>query len=116
MRNRFGKSCAIFRNSNQGKIDMKMISPDPHHVHSLRVVVEMTGCPPRKIFFYCRQGVVRPVSEEDDEWFFDQESVMRLRHIEVLRQQHRMNWAAIRTIIGLLDEVETLREELRWRR
>jgi|AntRauTorckE6833_2_1112554.scaffolds.fasta_scaffold26387_2 DNA-binding transcriptional MerR regulator len=95
---------------------MKMISPDPHHVYSLQVVVEMTGSSPRKIWFYCRQGVVSPVSEEDDEWVFDEESVTRLRHIEILRQRHRMNWAAIRTIIGLLDEVETLRTELRWRR
>lgn len=95
---------------------MKMISPDPHHVHSLEVVIEMTGSSQRKILFYCRQGVVKPVSMEADEWLFDEESVTRLRHIEILRQQHRMNWAAIRTIIGLLDEVETLREELRFRR
>ncbi len=41
---------------------------------------------------------------------------MRLRHIEMLRQQHRMNWAAIHTIVNLLEEVENLREELRFRR
>ena len=41
---------------------------------------------------------------------------MRLRHIESLRQRHRMNWAAIHTIVGLLDEVENLRAELRFRR
>lgn len=35
---------------------------------------------------------------------------------ETLRQQHRTNWAAIQTIISLLDEVESLREKLRWRR
>lgn len=104
------------RNSNQEKTDMKVISPDPHHVHSLEVVVEMTGSSKRKIQFYCRQGVVRPVAKERDEWFFDEESVTRLRHIEALCQQHRMNWAAIRTIISLLDEEEILREELRWLR
>lgn len=41
---------------------------------------------------------------------------MRLRHIATLCQRHRMNWAAIRTIIALLDVVETLRVELRFRR
>lgn len=94
---------------------MNMISPDPHHIHPLAVVIRMTGSSHRKIVFYCRKGIVSPVAEYED-WHFDEESVMRLRHIEMLRQQHRMNWAAIHTIIGLLDEVESLREELRFRR
>ncbi len=94
---------------------MNMISPDPHHLHPLEVVVRMTGSSRRKIIFYCRKGIVAP-TESSGEWHFDEESVLRLRHIETLRQLHRMNWAAIRTIITLLDEVETLREELRFRR
>jgi len=94
---------------------MNMISPDPHHIHPLEVVIRMTGSSRRKIIFYCRKGIVCPVSGQH-EWHFDEDTVMRLRHIEALRQQHRMNWAAIHTIIGLLDEVENLREELRFRR
>ncbi len=94
---------------------MNMITPDPHDIHPLEVVIRMTGSSHRKIVFYCRKGVVSPVPDRK-EWHFDEESVMRLRHIETLRQQHRMNWAAIHTIIGLLDEVESLREELRFRR
>lgn len=94
---------------------MNMISPDPHHIHSLEVVIRMTGSSRRKIIFYCRKGVVAPVADHN-EWHFDEDSVMRLRHIEMLRQQHRMNWAAIHTIVGLLDEVENLRDELRFRR
>lgn len=95
---------------------MKSISPDPHEMHSIEVVIRMTGCSRRKIIFYCRKGMVTPVQENEHGWYFDEDSVIRLRHIETLRQQHRMNWAAIRTIISLLDEVETLRAELRWRR
>lgn len=95
---------------------MKMINPDPHETHPIEVVIRMTGSSRRKIFFYCRQGVIRPVRRSEEDWHFDEETVSRLRHIEALRQQHRMNWAAIRTIISLLDEVETLREELRFRR
>lgn len=94
---------------------MNTISPDPHQFHPLAVVIRMTGSSRRKIVFYCRKGIVSPVAEQD-EWHFDEESVIRLRHIENLRQQHRMNWAAIRTIIGLLDEVDTLRNELRFLR
>ena len=94
---------------------MKQISPDPHETHPLEVVIRMTGSSRRKIVFYCRNGIVSPAGGEGT-WRFDEATVMRLRHIETLRQRHRMNWAAIRTIISLLDEVETLREELRFRR
>ncbi|MFK7852099.1 MAG: chaperone modulator CbpM [Akkermansiaceae bacterium] len=95
---------------------MKLIDPDPHGTHSLEVVVRLTGSSRRKIYFYCKQGVICPISSEEEDWYFDEEAVIRLRHIESLRQRHRMNWAAIRTIISLLDEVDTLREELRFRR
>ncbi|QTN31519.1 MerR family transcriptional regulator [Akkermansiaceae bacterium] len=95
---------------------MKMISPDPHEIHPIEVVIRMTGCSRRKIVFYCRKGIVSPVCRDGDGMCFDEDSVIRIRHIETLRQQHRMNWAAIHTIIGLLDELEALRAELRWRR
>jgi DNA-binding transcriptional MerR regulator len=94
---------------------MDTISPDPHETHPIEVVIRMTGSSRRKIIFYCRKGIVAP-AESSREWHFDEESVIRLRHIETLRQRHRMNWAAIRTIIALLDDVESLREELRFRR
>ncbi|WP_386820194.1 chaperone modulator CbpM [Luteolibacter algae] len=93
-----------------------MIEPDPHEIHPLEVVVRMTGSSRRKIIFYCRKGVVAPAKQENDEWFFDEDSVMRLRHIELLRQHHRMNWAAIITIVRLMEENEHLRAELRLRR
>lgn len=95
---------------------MKMIEPDPHCLHSLEVVIRMTGSSRRKIIFYCSKGVIQPVRREENEWHFNEETIHRLRHIETLRQQHRMNWAAIHTIIGLIDEIENLREELRFRR
>lgn len=95
---------------------MKTIDPNLQESHSLEVVVHLTGSSRRKIVFYCRTGVIQPVRPEEDDWHFDEETVTRLRHIEELRQRHGMNWAAIRTIISLLDEIETLREELRFRR
>ena len=96
---------------------MNTVTPDPHETHPLELVIRMTGSSHRKIRFYCAKGLVTPVSKSSSEtWYFDEESVMRLRHIESLRQRHRMNWAAIHTIVGLLDEVETLRAELRFRR
>lgn len=93
---------------------MNTIEPDPQHTHSLEVVIRMTGSTRRKILFYCQKGVVKPVSHE--KFSFDEMAVMRLRRIETLRQHHRMNWAAIRTIMRLQDELEDLREELRFRR
>lgn len=94
---------------------MEIVEPDPHELHSLEVVTRMTGTSRKKIVFYCRKGVLN-AAEQEGEWRFDEECVIRLKYIEALRQQHRMNWVAIRTIMKLMDEVELLREELRFRR
>lgn len=96
---------------------MKICEPDPQRVYPIEMVVRMTGAAERKIVFYCRQGMIRPARDPEREgWQFDEDSVMRLRKIESLRRHHRMNWAAIRTIMDLLQEVEELRRELRFRR
>ena len=93
---------------------MNMIEHDPHHTHSLEFVIRMTGSTRRKILFYCEKGIVSPVNSE--QFFFDEVAVLRVRRIETLRQHHRMNWAAIYAIMSLEDELESLREESRFRR
>ncbi|WP_411827685.1 MerR family transcriptional regulator [Luteolibacter sp. AS25] len=95
---------------------MKTITPDPQLTHPLETAITLTGSSRRKILFYCQKGIVTPIrSETTKEWHFDEETLLRLRHIETLRQQHRMNWLAIQTIIHLTNEVEVLRQELRRR-
>jgi hypothetical protein len=46
---------------------MKMIELNPHHLHSLEVVIHMTGSSRRKIIFYCRKGVIQPAHSEERE-------------------------------------------------
>ncbi len=91
---------------------MKRYEPDPHALHSMDTVVRLTGTERRKIVFYCRQGLVQPAQG----WLFDEEAIRLLRHLETLRREHRMNWAAIRMVATLMREVESLRRELRFRR
>ncbi|MCH7224903.1 MerR family transcriptional regulator [Haloferula sp. A504] len=90
--------------------------PDPHALYTIREVVSLTASSERKVVFYCRKGLLDPVAEDGGEWRFDAESLARLRHIEILRQQHRMNWAAIETILRLQQQIEALRRELRCQR
>lgn len=96
---------------------MNVCEPDPHRLYPLHDVARMTGSSARKIVFYCRKGIVAPQSPpHGEEWHFDELAVLRLRKIEILRQEHRMNWAAIEMIMSLMHEVEALRDELRFRR
>jgi len=96
---------------------MNICEPDPHQLYSLRVVVQMTGSLERKIVFYCRKGLLKPVAHpEQEDWHFDELAVLRLQKIELLRREHRMNWAAIQMIMALVQELDTLRDELRFRR
>lgn len=97
---------------------MNICEPDPSNLYPLETVAQMTNSSVRKVVFYCRQGVIAPTepTPRESTWTFDEDTIARLRRIEQLRQQHRMNWAAIRMIMGLLEEVDALREELRFHR
>lgn len=96
---------------------MPTIHPDPEETHSLELVIRMTNSSRRKIQFYCAKGLISPTKESSrDAWHFDENNLHRLRHIETLRQHHRMNWAAIYMIISMLDELENLRAQLRFQR
>jgi hypothetical protein len=49
-------------------------------------------------------------------WFFNDEGLLTLRRVDHLHRVCGMNPSAIRLLLGLMQEVEELRRELRfWR-
>ena len=49
-------------------------------------------------------------------WHFNDQGIRRLRCIEQLRTACGMNLTAIRMIVGLMEEVERLQQEIRFLR
>jgi DNA-binding transcriptional MerR regulator len=87
-------------------------------VYTLEMVERITRLPRRTILVYHRHGLISPAQRvaEVNSWRFDDETLRVLRRAEWLRRELGVNLAGIKLIMGLLDEVETLRAELRQRR
>jgi DNA-binding transcriptional MerR regulator len=85
--------------------------------HDLETVAGLTGVARREILVYCRSGLVSVEgSVETEELFFDDEALYRIRRIEEMRTEQGINLAGIRMIFELLNEVQRLREEMRFLR
>jgi len=77
--------------------------------YSLDMIAEITGVSSQTILNYQEQGLLPPAG-------FDDEALHTLRRIDYLRSTCETNLSGIRLILDLLDQVETLRTELRARR
>ena len=96
---------------------LPLFEPDPEAAYTIEVVAELTGVSPQTILCYQEQGLITPVAHGDhDTRRFDDEALRTLRRLEHLRATCGLNDRNLRLMLGLLDEVERLRAELRSRR
>jgi hypothetical protein len=84
---------------------------------AIETVAEITRTSRHLIVVYCRHGLIQPVANPDESgWIFDEEVIHRLRRIESLRTQFGMNLEGVRMYLELSNELDALRNELRfWR-
>ena len=88
-----------------------------HEFYAIETVAEITGTPRHMIAVYCRHGMIAPIGEPEEEgWTFDDNAILKLRHIEKLREQYGMNLAGLRAMATLMNELEELRREVRFLR
>ena len=83
----------------------------------LEAASELSGVHPEMILEFARARMVT-VSWQDRSGnpYFDDEAIYRLRQIEHLRNQERMQMRTVRLILELMDRTETAERELRWLR
>jgi DNA-binding transcriptional MerR regulator len=96
---------------------LQLYEPDAQVFYSIEAAASLARVSRRRIAVYCRHGLVAPVMDPDaGGWQFNDEAIRRLRQIESLRAVCGANLAAIRLILDLMEEVERLRQELRFLR
>jgi len=76
--------------------------------YTLELLAQITGIETTTLVQYQEHGIIRPQ--------FDDETVRCLRRIEHLRESCEMNLEGLRLLSKLLDEVDSLRQELRGHR
>jgi DNA-binding transcriptional MerR regulator len=96
---------------------VELYQPEAETLYSIERAEQLTHIPRRRIALYYRYGLVSPVHDpEMGGWFFNDEGLLTLRRVDHLHRVCGMNPSAIRLLLGLMQEVEELRRELRfWR-
>ena len=87
---------------------------DPDASYSIEVIASLAGTEIQTVVHYVEIGLIATIPRgAPDDSVFDAESLRRLRRIEHLRATCGVNDAGLKLILGLLHEVECLREERR---
>lgn len=81
------------------------------------MAAQLAGVPRRSILIYCRAGLVRSILQPPyGIMTFTEEAIHTARRIEYVRINHSDDITLLKTLFGLLEEVEQLRSELRFLR
>lgn len=93
---------------------LQRFSPDPDSVYSIDMAAHLAGLPRHDVLVCCKQGLVSPrVDPEFGGFYFDEPTLRTLRQIAYLRVDCGINFAGIRIILGLMEEVERLQAVVR---
>jgi DNA-binding transcriptional MerR regulator len=88
----------------------------PHEVYTIETVEKITRISRDRIVLYYQHGLVSPARKTETEILFDEQGVLRLRRIAFVLSEYGINHQGLKEFISLMDEVEKLREELRFLR
>ena len=96
---------------------VQIFEPNPNAVYTIEAAEHIARVPRRLIAIYYKHGLVSPVVDPDcGGFYFNDEGIRTLRRIEYLRTVCGINLAGIKTILGLMNELERLRAEVRFLR
>ena len=90
-------------------------SPESSAYYTIEMVEQITHLPRERIVLYYRSGLVSSITPpESGEPGFDEEAVHRLSRIAFYLSEYGVNDQGIRMLSELMDEVERLRQEVRF--
>jgi len=97
---------------------LPLYEPDAGSTYTLDAMVRLSGVASETILLYHEHGLISPVAPPGAPGgtSFDAEALRTLRRIEHLRRRCEVNVSGLKLVLGLMDEVERLRTELRLRR
>ncbi len=86
-------------------------------VYTIDAVERLTRVPRRTILIYCKHGLISTATDpminpERGGYYFNQEAIQMLRHIEHLRVACGINLTGIKLIVELVKEIKHLRTVL----
>jgi len=96
---------------------LQLFEPDPDVVYTIETTANLTHVGRRNILVYYKQGLLPSVLvPESGGYYFNDEGIRSLRRIEHLHNTLGINLRGTRMILDLMNEVERLRDEIRFLR
>ncbi len=96
---------------------LQLFEPGPDAVYTLEMAERLAHVPRRMIAIYYKHGLVSPVADPVcSGFYFNDEGIRALRHIEYLRTACGINLVGVKLIFTLMNEAEKLHAEVRFLR
>lgn len=106
-----------FETNTRPHFALEQYQPKPNVLYTLDAAAHIAGVPRRSILIYCREGLVQSVIQPPyGVMLFTEEAIQAVRRIEHVRAVHGTDLTLVKTLFNLLEEVERLRNELRFLR
>jgi DNA-binding transcriptional MerR regulator len=97
--------------------ELQLFEPDPDTIYTIEAAANLARVGRHRILVYYKQGLVSPVVDpECGGYYFNDEGVRTLRRIEHLHNGRGINMTGTRMILELQNEIERLRNEVRFLR
>jgi len=104
------------KSKKSAKSSAKVSVSGPHAIYTIETVERITHLSRDRIVLYYQHGLVSSVRATKKEILFDEEAIHRLRRIAFVLSEYGINHQGLREFVSLMDEVEQLREEVRFLR
>lgn len=93
---------------------LQPFTPDPDAVYTIDSIAHLADVPRHLVLLCCRHGLISPqIDPEYGGYRFAPATIQTLRRVHYLHHECDINFAGIRIILGLMDEVERLRSSHR---
>lgn len=93
---------------------LQPFAPDPGVIYPIDVIAHLADVPRHMVLLCCRHHLITPkIDPEYGGYCFDAGVIPVLKRVDYLYRECDINFAGVRIILGLMDEVEALRTQVR---
>jgi len=105
------------KSKGRSKTSRDVLVAEANTLYTLETLEKITHISRDRIVIYYEYGLVSPVKVVNRKrLIFDEEAVHKLRRIAFLLSEYEINQNGLRKLFSLMDELERLREEVRFLR
>src|SRR5215207_2532329 len=93
---------------------LQPFAPDPDAVYPIDTIAHLADVPRHMVLLCCRHRVITPqIDPEYGAYCFSSDVIPILKRVDYLYRECGINFTGVRIILGLMEEVETLRNRVR---